>query len=310
MVIEQSAIDEIRDMFLRLQNGTPLNSQQRRNAMGSRIGNSARDLSGLSFFTASVNFDDNDSKHRLVASQMLQLELKGKIFSCTSQQLDRLYQQYRTVNVDRGVVTKARRVLNILRQIFPDQNQHLSQNYALTLYWLISRILDNYNLNERDYPRIRDNFVNLDIARVEAMLRNYNQDGDEKFQELTLAMSRGNAGVDGISIRHDIVGQFLFDGVQLEERPELDPQRNFSHEEKLILYHRAQGRCQLEHNGKICGREIPFEDAVVDHIVPHSLGGHTKLSNGRIVFRSCNIARGNRDDFDPETQCKLIPDGD
>jgi hypothetical protein len=35
MVLEKASIDEIRDMFLRLQNGTPLNAQQKRDAMGS-----------------------------------------------------------------------------------------------------------------------------------------------------------------------------------------------------------------------------------------------------------------------------------
>ena len=148
-----------------------------------------------------------------------------------------------------------------------------------------------------------------DIARIEARDRDYERPEDEMYEDLSLAMSRGNTGVDGISTRHDVIGQFLFDGVNLEDHPELDPQRNFTHEEKLILYHRAQGRCQLDHDGKMCGRAISFDDAVVDHIKPHSKGGRTELANGRIAFKSCNIARGNQDDFNPATDCHLLAVG-
>lgn len=99
--------------------------------------------------------------------------------------------------------------------------------------------------------------------------------------------------------------QFLFAGVALEPLPALDPQRDFSHEEKLILYHRANGTCQLSYNGVICGRKVPFEEAAIDHVVPHSRGGKTELTNGRYACRKCNIARGTCDDFDPATACLL-----
>lgn len=33
----------------------------------------------------------------------------------------------------------------------------------------------------------------------------------------------------------------------------------------------------------------------------------TELANGRIAYKLCNIARGNRDTFDPCTMCHLLP---
>lgn len=311
MILEDAKIDEIRDMFLRLQNGTPLNAQQKRDAMGSSIGRVARDLTDLPFFRQSVSFDNTSSTHNLVASQMLQLELKDKIVSCTSPQLDKFYEHHKRAALEAFVMARAKKILGILAKIFPDKNPHLNQNYALTLYWLLSRILCTYDVPEREYPKIRANFENMDIARVEAMVRDYSKKpDDEMYEDLSLAMSRGNTGVEGISTRHDIVGQFLFEGVLLQEYPDLDPKRNFTHEEKLILYHRAEGVCQLGHNGKICGRKILFDDSVVDHITPHSKGGTTKLDNGRIAYKSCNIVRGNKSDFNPEMDCHFIIDQD
>ena len=192
-----------------------------------------------------------------------------------------------------------------LGRVFPKKSHHLKQSYALTLYWLFSRILQTYEIPENQHERIRESFKSLDLARLEAQARDYGQPGDDLHEDLSLAMSRGHTGVEGLTTRHNIVGPRLFDGVELVERPDLDERRNFTHEEKLILYQRSRGCCQLELADQSCGRALLFDDAVVDHIVPHSTGGRTELANGRIAFKLCNIARGARNDFDPATQCHL-----
>jgi hypothetical protein len=312
MVLQNATIDEIRDMFGRLQNGTPLNAQQKRDAKGSSVGRLARELVELPFFKQSVGFADNASSHRLVASQMLHLEKKDKIISCTSRQLDTFYEQYiKGVPLEPSVVVRTRKIVVLLGKIFPTNNPHLNQNYALSLYWALSQILKTYDVPENQFPTVRENFEKLDIARLEALERDYgNKPDDDIYSELSLAMSRGNTGLDGISTRHRIICQYLFEAVTLKEYPNLDPQRNFTEEEKLILYHRARGCCQLALNGKECARPLSFDDAVIDHILPHSREGRTMLENGRVAFKSCNIARGTRDDFNPEKDCHLIPSGE
>lgn len=307
MILEKASIEEIRDMFLRLQNGTPLNAQQKRDAMGSNIGKLARELATTSFFATSVYFDNTSSDHHRVASQMIHLENKEKIISCTSKQLDKLYKEHTKVQVEPSVASKVRRVLTVLGKIFPIKNPRLNRSYALSLYWVFSRILETYSITETDYVKIQENFEKLDDARLIAMDRDFSNIDDDIFSSLTQSMSRGTDGSDGISSRHDILSQFLFEVVSLNPHPTLDPERNFTHEEKLIIYRRAGGQCQLEHNGKVCGRPLEFDDTAVDHIIPHSKKGKTELSNGRIAYRACNIARGNRDDFDPEIKCHLIP---
>ncbi|MCX6639686.1 MAG: HNH endonuclease signature motif containing protein [bacterium] len=193
----------------------------------------------------------------------------------------------------------------MLGKIFPENNPHLNQNYSLSLYWILSRISLLYKIPEDQYSVIRNNFEKLDIARLEAMNRDYSErPNDDIFEDLSLAMSRGNTGIEGIQTRHDIIGAYLFNGVELEPLPNVDPNRIYSHEEKLILFTRAGGKCQLEHFGNICGHILDFDEAVVDHIKPHSAGGLTLLENGRISYKLCNISRGVRDDFNPATECK------
>lgn len=307
MILENATIDEVREMFLRLQNGTPLNSQQKRDAMGSEIGKAVRELVELPFFKKSVPFDNSFSGHRLVASQMLNLEIKGKIFSSTSRQLDKLYEHYKKTTVDSTIITKAKKILTLLGKIFSENNPNLNRSYALSLYWIISKILDLYTIPDSEFETIKNNFVSMDTERLIAKNRDYkNKPDDEIYSDLSIAMSSGTDGSDAITTRHDIITQFIFKNVNLVPLPSLDPQRNFTYEEKLIIYRRAQGQCELEHNGLKCGRFIDIDDSAVDHIVPHSKGGRTELSNGRLSQKSCNISRGVRDDFDPGKECKLL----
>ncbi len=311
MVLEDASIEEIRDMFLRLQNGTPLNAQQKRDAMGSSIGKVVQDLAASPFFERSVNFGNNVADHHFVISQMLYLELKGKIVQCGSRRLDPLYAQYKNVPVDTQAMTKAKRVIRMLGQIFTSKNPHLNRrSYVLSLYWALSRILEVYDIKKGEYSKIRENFERLDSSRIEAADRDYAQEpSDDIYAELSDSMARGTDSADKISARHDIISQFLFNNVALSPKADLDPRRAFSYEEKLILYRKAGGFCQLAYDGIICGRHInDFDDAVVDHVRPHSKGGNTTLGNGRIAYKTCNTARGTRDDFDPTVHCHRLSD--
>jgi hypothetical protein len=306
MVLENATIKEIRDMFLRLQNGTPLNAQQKRDAKGSQIGNAIRPLTAKHFFTTSVNFENNYSEHSRVLAQIYNLELKGKIVSSTSTQLDKLYAHYITTPVDADITRKISKTLDILGKIFPTKCPHLNKQYALSIYWVISKINEMYTIDPSDHLKINENFKGLDLKRLEARQRDYGLPEDDVYADLSNSMAHGTDGRDGIAIRTDILMQRLFTGVNLQPLPSLDPNRAFSHEEKLILYARANGLCKMEHGSFICNKPIDFDEAVVDHIVPHSHGGRTELSNGRIAYGPCNLARLANISWDPATKCKKL----
>ena len=304
VILEDTTISEVRDMFLRLQNGTPLNAQQKRDALGASVGRVARDLSEQPFLSKSVNFNNLASDHLRLAAQMINLEIRGQIESCTSKQLDKLYSRFpQNVAVPTAVIAKTKKTTDLLAKIFPTRCPNINRSYALSLYWIISRIIETYSIPSTDFPKIESNFVKLDNERLIAAQRDYSSVGDEIFEDLTESMSRSTDGKDGIETRHKILGRFLFDGVNLIQNPTLDPRRAFTFEEKLIIYRRDMGKCQLECNNIICGKNIEFEDSVVDHILPHSLQGRTELSNGRLAFNSCNIARGAKNTFNPVTDC-------
>ncbi len=142
MILENAKIDEVRDMFLRLQNGTPLNAQQKRDAKGSHIGKFARELAKIGFFQKAVDFENSGADFHRVASQMIHLELKEKIISCTSAQLDKLYHQFKTNPLPLNLMAKIKKVICLLGEIFPAKNPSLNRSYAVGLYWIFSRMID------------------------------------------------------------------------------------------------------------------------------------------------------------------------
>jgi superfamily II DNA or RNA helicase len=67
----------------------------------------------------------------------------------------------------------------------------------------------------------------------------------------------------------------------------LDPRRKFSRQEVWRAWQRQGNVCNL------CGRGIPFDLIVGDHIVPWIRGGPTTLQNLQALCGSCNLRKGS-----------------
>jgi hypothetical protein len=74
---------------------------------------------------------------------------------------------------------------------------------------------------------------------------------------------------------------------QLTELVRLDAQRGYTPGERELVFYRDGGVCQL------CRGAVVWEEAEIDHVVPHAVGGATSLENARLVHRMCH-ARGAR----------------
>ena len=61
---------------------------------------------------------------------------------------------------------------------------------------------------------------------------------------------------------------------------------------RIQVLERAQGKCQL------CGTSIKDAPIDVDHIIPRSKGGETKIANLQALCYRCNRAKGNRSSVD------------
>jgi superfamily II DNA or RNA helicase len=66
----------------------------------------------------------------------------------------------------------------------------------------------------------------------------------------------------------------------------MDAPRQFSQRQKRALYLAADGKCEN------CGTEL--EDGFhADHVLPHSMGGATKIENGQALCAQCNLKKSD-----------------
>ena len=74
---------------------------------------------------------------------------------------------------------------------------------------------------------------------------------------------------------------------------QLDPQRNFTKDIKDELYRRSPRCAHVSDDGARC-TESSYNKLEVDHILPWSKGGRTKLDNAQLLCKSHNTSKGNR----------------
>lgn len=77
----------------------------------------------------------------------------------------------------------------------------------------------------------------------------------------------------------------------------MSDRRLFNEREKQTLYVLAGGRCAR------CGASLDLVGWDADHVVPHSRGGQTHISNGQALCTSCNLKKGAT----METHHRLAP---
>ncbi len=84
-----------------------------------------------------------------------------------------------------------------------------------------------------------------------------------------------------------ILGKFLENSPYIELK---DPKRSFDEGQKLAIYYRDNGKCQL------CKINVPINDSEFDHVIPLSQGGLTTVNNGQLLCKACNRRKGDKFD--------------
>jgi 5-methylcytosine-specific restriction endonuclease McrA len=67
-----------------------------------------------------------------------------------------------------------------------------------------------------------------------------------------------------------------------------DKKRGYTKADRQFVFARDNGVCFH------CGKEFSLENGDVDHVIPHSLGGITNVTNGVWSCSHCNRSRQNK----------------
>lgn len=278
--------DEVRDMFLRLQNGSTLRAQEKRNAMGGDIRDLVTEFSTHKFFE-SCKFRDIRLTHAHILAQMVCIELAKGPTNIGYAALNKMYTDNKKLKNKEQLKRKVKKTLNFLAKAFPEKTPELEKHCAITLYALVSLMLEKFPMDGLE-GKLHDWFIDFEIERQE----NLKLDEDNwrlEFVEYRRLTSHTTDSSESIRARLEIAeARFMLANPDLLP---LDSKREFTYEQRLAIYRKNNGECQIK---KHCtGGKIGWDFWHADHIVPYSKGGQTTVANGQVSCGKCNQSKGN-----------------
>lgn len=275
--------EEIREMFLRLQNGITLKAQEKRNAMVSKMRDFAIDCSQHEFFSK-VGFKNLRFAYQLVAAQMILLELNGGPTDIRNSNLNNMYKEHKNFDKNSSEAKKVIKTLDYLNRVFKENTPELKPYYVISYYLLVSRFLDKYVVTNLE--SIFFDFF-LDFEKFRREQEEKSEDRNSEFMEFKDKISHSSDSKSSLQWRQDYFVARI--GILNPDIPLKDENRNFSHEQRLAIWRRDK-LCQLKI--KCEGKTLQFNDMDADHIIPYSKGGKTIISNGQASCPECNRSKG------------------
>jgi 5-methylcytosine-specific restriction endonuclease McrA len=293
--IETQNPGEARDLFIRLQAGMPLNSQEKRDAWPGQFTDFVLRLGGKpgiarypghEFFnvTMRANSTKDRGKFRQLAAQIAMLLISRRADQLAAfpdinaSALDDFYYENLDFDPSGSDAERVVEVLDSLKMLLSDRKRpKIVGHEAIHLALLVDSLLGGYTLSWRD--KFADAF---DAFREGFAKSKLTQDDDRpseywlRYGLWTRANSdRGQA----IQIRHEFFATKMRDFLRPQPK---DPQRAFGPLERELIYYRDKKRCA------VCGAQVMWDEAEVHHVDPHSTGGETHLENGALVHKECH----------------------
>jgi hypothetical protein len=284
VLLRESTIEEVEEMFLRLQNGTSLNAAEKRNAMKGKMKEFVRQLARHEFFN-NCGFKNHRFAYDLVAAQMVRVAMQGKPCGVNTPELKKMYENNENFDINGELAKQIRKTLDFMIKAFPEKTPELTKLTALSLYAIFMYLMKNYDIKNR-LNEISDWFIKFETWRKEDEKRPLDE-RDEEMVEYHNKLTRTTDSLDSVQYRHKILLERLFS--DLSDLVPLDQNRNFSYEQRLAIYRRDHGACQVKL--KCNGVKCDWDHWHADHIVAWSNGGETTVNNGQVSCIDCNLAK-------------------
>ena len=286
VAIEESDEDEVREMFLRLQNGTSLKAQEKRNAYPGKMRAFVRQLAQHPFF-GSVGFANARFNYDLVAAQLTCLELAGGPTSVRNADLNKMYENHVEFDAKSDEGRTVKRILDLLASTFPEKTPELERFNVVALYCVLSELLSQYAFAQAK-PFLRDWFIEFEeVRRAQEELTAEEADPDWVTYKEKISHSTDSA--DSIRWRMEFMLRHF-----LEAHPDIarkDNLRSFTEVQRLTVFRRDKGRCQVKKKCK--GAKLSWDDWHCDHRKPWTSGGLTTVANGQAACTPCNLSKGS-----------------
>ena len=282
VVVTDFSDDEVRDMFLRLQNGTSLKAQEKRNAMSGKMRDFIKEMAEHEFFK-NVIFKNSRYTFDLIAAQCALLELKGQICNIKNSDLNSMYKSQKEFD-SKGIMAKRIiKIFDYLAKAFPEKTPELERFNVISLYILVSKLIDRFVI-DNCHKDLAKWFIEFEEIRKQDEKKSIEQ-RDPELIVYHENISRSTDSEESLKKRNEVLTtRFFLKFPDIEQR---DDQRQFTFEQRLAIFRRDQGECQLKL--KCEGAKCNWDNWHADHKMPWKKGGKTVVENGQLACPQCNL---------------------
>ena len=297
VVYEISTTDEneIRDLFIRLQGGTPLTPQDKRDAWPGnfteyvlRIGGKTGvdRWYGVPVFKERIS---NESRRRQLIAQVFMLfwsiRKENRFCDIKSKNIDQFYHEHVDFDEQATDVKRFDEIGKKLHRVLSGWTK-IQGHYLIHLFLLADSLLDDYLPSwENKLGEALDEF---DRRFNQASKDANNQITDaefEKYWSFYAQWTRTNSDIAStIQRRHTFFEKEILALLDLKKR---DSNRSFTDLERRQIFRRDKGQCQY---CKMMGQDnkVPWSESEIHHVTPYSRGGPTNIVNAALMHKDCH----------------------
>ena len=322
VVVITAEQNEVRDLFIRLQGGTPLTAQEKRDAWPGDFTNFviqyagkpghplSRDHPPKPFFDqfkkAKTRISVADGEHYVDGHAEIRKFFAGFAMTIMLREragIDFVDIKGKTINdfyIDNLNLPEgdpgALRIVSLLDLIARLPNfEKLKDGRSMTFQMAFHFALLVDSLNQGNYAQDWKKTVVDAFLKFKADLADARQHHKETRVSLPhqerfarLLSGSGSDTAETIRFRHSFMLSEVYSKIVIVSR---DTNRCFDLLEREVIWNRDRGLCQNPECTRL-DRRVPFRDATIHHIVEHSVGGPTALRNGILICPECHSDRG------------------
>jgi hypothetical protein len=287
--------DDVKEIFIRQNEGSPLNAAEKRAGLPGNIPGIIKELSKHKLFsddTKIVGFKNKRNAFEDVCAKIFDEFVNQRISNLTPKTIKNTYLQNEKMEKSDPVIKKIENSFNFMHKAFKGKSADLRKYSTRRLAFLISELLEKYNL--KSYAtEFGKAFITFETERLADNKLEDEEKRNARYSDY--ANYARSDDIQGQKFIHDILkDRFLSELKKLEM---LDSKRAFDDVERYVIFQNSNGICQgseKDHwfDSKTCLKSITKENFQADHVKPHSAGGKTLIENGQALCSICNQRKG------------------
>ena len=277
---------EIADIFLRLQEGVPLNSAEKLNATLGKMRDFVYGLSKDALFKNGIAIGEGRFAHRYLAAQMVFLELESDFNHSPFPEfgnprfgkLRKMYRDHES-KVPKWLKNRVYGIVNSLYKTLGQDACVLCESSDLPMVYLLTSYLNKKYAVKRSLLK---KFIIEFFTKVAQVKIGEGQKPKGPYQEYAIVRGRGLTP-ETLNTRFRILlGFFLSKATKIRLK---DPKRLFDVGQKFaIYYYKNKGKCQLN----TCHKKVDWDNASFHHVEFHGKGGLTTVDNSQLMHKACH----------------------